>query len=261
MSKEHIGNCHICGKYGKLTFEHIPPKCAFNNKIARVYTGDSLIKLISEKNRLPWDNTGLRYKSLQKGMGEYSLCSDCNNIMGALYGEEYAKWFYSVLEMIRSNKDAYLNAGSANFKFKDVYPGRFIRQILSIVCSTYPGFVYDYPFVKDLILNKDYAYTGKVDFKIYMYLLKNPYNGYTRKTALILKEFSIKIVDQIDLYPFGFIICMSAHEEQELNITNFINYGYNDKAEIEFNINVHEKNNILPTDFRSKTDIINFSKQ
>lgn len=34
MSKEHIGNCHICDKYGKLTFEHIPPKCALNNKIA-----------------------------------------------------------------------------------------------------------------------------------------------------------------------------------------------------------------------------------
>ena len=30
--KPLIGTCHICGANGKLSFEHVPPKRAFNNK-------------------------------------------------------------------------------------------------------------------------------------------------------------------------------------------------------------------------------------
>jgi len=29
---EHTGECCICGKIGKLTFEHVPPKAAFNDR-------------------------------------------------------------------------------------------------------------------------------------------------------------------------------------------------------------------------------------
>lgn len=34
MKKNQEGYCHICGKYGKLTFEHIPPEKALNNSKA-----------------------------------------------------------------------------------------------------------------------------------------------------------------------------------------------------------------------------------
>jgi hypothetical protein len=32
MAKAPDGLCHICGKYGKLSFEHSPPEAAFNNR-------------------------------------------------------------------------------------------------------------------------------------------------------------------------------------------------------------------------------------
>ena len=45
MSEEtHCGICHICGEYGKLSFEHIPPKNAFNAKRAKVYDGNEILK-------------------------------------------------------------------------------------------------------------------------------------------------------------------------------------------------------------------------
>ena len=25
-----LGHCHLCGQYGELTFEHIPPRGAYN---------------------------------------------------------------------------------------------------------------------------------------------------------------------------------------------------------------------------------------
>ncbi len=32
------GICHICGDYGKLFFEHIPPEAAFNNHRVKAST-------------------------------------------------------------------------------------------------------------------------------------------------------------------------------------------------------------------------------
>jgi len=44
MSETHEGVCHICGKYCELTFEHIPPKQAFNWQRAKIYNGDEALK-------------------------------------------------------------------------------------------------------------------------------------------------------------------------------------------------------------------------
>ena len=49
MSKKQEGFCHICGRYGKLTFEHIPPKKALNSKKAMVYQGEEALKKYIQK--------------------------------------------------------------------------------------------------------------------------------------------------------------------------------------------------------------------
>ncbi len=252
----HEGYCHICNRYGKLTFEHIPPKCALNDKSAKIYTGDSFIKLISDKGRYPWQHDGVKYKPMQKGFGDYTLCSKCNNLTGELYGEEYKKWFYTVLNLINSDPKKYAESKSVMVELKNIYPGRFIRQILSIICSTYPEFSTEYPFVKELILNKDFVYTDKPDFKIYMYLLKNVYNGYTGIMHMIMSDFQVKSINEIDLYPFGFILDLSDSIKNEMEITKFINCGYDDKGEVTLSMNLHEKNNIIPLDFRTKKEIV-----
>lgn len=78
------------------------------------------------------------------------------------------------MKLIFDNFDRYQEANCVKLRFEEnlCYPGRFIRQILSIICSTCPGFVEKYPYVKDLILKKDYVYLEEPEFKIYMYLLK-----------------------------------------------------------------------------------------
>lgn len=110
--------------------------------------------------------------------------------------------------------------------------------------------------MKDLILDKNYVYKDVPDFKIYMYLLKNPYNGYTGPMAIGLGNGTIKLINEIDLYPFGFLLCLSEEEENEVEITSFINCAYDDICEIDIPMNVYEKNNIVPMDFRTKDEII-----
>lgn len=255
-NNKHLGYCRICNKYGKLTFEHIPPRCALNDKEARVYTGDSFLQLMCDPNRYPWETNGVKYKQLQKGLGEYTLCKNCNNITGELYGEEYKKWFYTALKSINENEAEHKKAKCAMLKLKGVYPGRFIRQVLSIICSTHQGFTKKYPFVKDLILDKNYVYKDVPSFKIYMYLLKNPYNGYTGPMAIGLGNGTIKLINEIDLYPFGFLLSLFGEEENEVEITSFINCAYDDIGEVDIPMNVYEKNNIVPMDFRTKEEII-----
>ena len=60
MSVKPEGYCHICGKYGKLSFEHIPPQKALNNNKALVYTGENAIKRYKGENA--------KYKNQQQGM-------------------------------------------------------------------------------------------------------------------------------------------------------------------------------------------------
>ena len=87
--QEHCGVCHICGKYGKLSYEHIPPQSAFNNVKRKVSTLEESLKDETE-NRAPWDIEGLKYQQFQKGIGFYTLCESCNNNTGSWYANAYS---------------------------------------------------------------------------------------------------------------------------------------------------------------------------
>lgn len=83
MKKEIYGQCHICGRYGKLTFEHIPPEAALNKGKVKAYSGDEVImSLHGEKSH---------YQDMQRGMGKFSLCESCNNTTGQWYASTYCQ--------------------------------------------------------------------------------------------------------------------------------------------------------------------------
>ena len=60
--ERHYGRCALCGKEGELTFEHIPPRSAFNSHRTKMYTGD---QLLADINRMPFDVQGLQYRNHQ----------------------------------------------------------------------------------------------------------------------------------------------------------------------------------------------------
>lgn len=67
-SRRKIGPCCICGIEGKLSFEHVPPKSAFNDHPVLVA---SLKELIGN-----WDGeiASIKGKVHQLGGGGYTLC-------------------------------------------------------------------------------------------------------------------------------------------------------------------------------------------
>jgi len=67
MSKrEHVGQCHICGRNGLLSFEHIPPRAAFNDRRVILYKFEDLIELGPDATP--------KGPISQKGAGSYTLC-------------------------------------------------------------------------------------------------------------------------------------------------------------------------------------------
>jgi hypothetical protein len=84
------GYCHLCGRYGKLSFEHVPPEAAFNGRPVRVRTGMQVVTV---------DPDDERGKTNQRGAGAHTLCEPCNTTTGSWYGSAYVDWAFQSLHL------------------------------------------------------------------------------------------------------------------------------------------------------------------
>lgn len=83
MNKRHTGKCCVCGEIRDLSFEHIPPKSAFNNDV----------KFIAI-DFIDWIQNDGDYKigkKIRAGLGSRTLCRKCNSL-GGKYAREYKEW-------------------------------------------------------------------------------------------------------------------------------------------------------------------------
>ena len=94
------GTCHLCGAIGELSFEHIPPKNAFNKGPSKLCKDGNFIKSL-----LTTDMENIKTRVYQKGSGEYTLCKNCNNNTGAWYGNAYIDWVYQAAAILKYTKN------------------------------------------------------------------------------------------------------------------------------------------------------------
>lgn len=285
--KKEVGFCALCGTYGDLTYEHIPPKAAFNSAPAKMYTGTELLK--KEAGQMPWDVQGLTYVNRQKGAGKYSLCEKCNNDTGTWYGAAYHDMAQRTATALHHPEIM----SSKGLSVKDVYPLRFLKQILSMFCSVndYKSLcAYANPVqvpnreqlsplfqnmvasqeslyeaslltneLRQFVLDRDAVGLDKTKFKVCMYLTKSPLlklNGIS--AAIHIEENTYDIVSEITAAPFGFLLYFNPSENLKCpgaDITSFADVGYNDRGEINFPLHILEMNTYFPTDYRSKDEI------
>lgn len=287
MSK-HFGKCALCGKKCELTYEHIPPKAAFNSRPSKMYSGE---KLLLDGDRLPWNVEGLTYVSHQKGAGRYSLCQQCNNDTGTWYGDSYKEIAYVIAGALETWK----NEPVQGIGIKEIYGARFIKQVISMFCSvnTY-NFLQGYrnPYqaenkaqhsplfqtiidaqlalydasnmmeeLRAFVLDKNAVGLDKSKFKICMYVTDSKMlklNGVS--TVLNLEGNSFITVSEITAAPLGFLLYFNPPDgfnHTGVDITVLADYGYDEKVNIEFPFQVLEMNTIFPNDYRSREQIEN----
>ncbi len=283
---KHFGKCALCGRECELTFEHIPPRSAFNNNPAKQYTGD---KLISDDSRMPWDFQGLQYISLQKGAGLFSLCDNCNNLTGTWYGDTYR----DMAQIITAASEKWKDEPVSGIGIKDTYAARFIKQVLSMFCSVnsqesieayrYPRQATDnYPhspivqtladaqmalyYATDLmdelrafVLDKDAVGLDKSKFKVCMYLTRSSLFKMNVLSAVMNFEANSYVtLSEITARPFGFILYFNPPtnlQHKGIDITAMADLKYDDKATVEFPLRIFEMNTYFPDDYRSKEEI------
>jgi hypothetical protein len=212
--KQHMGYCSICGKYTNLSFEHIPPEDALNNKRAKVYSGDEVVKKIKGEEA--------RYIQQQRGTGKYSLCEKCNNDTGSWYAPAYSLMAKATARTLQ-NREPLKHGDVLAFSTKSFEPLAFVKQVITMFCSTMPLEQVQRLGFDRYILEKENNSIDSSLFDLRIYLIDPETVPFmTGPCALLLgdigkNEFETVSIAELGVYPFGFIL--------NFNPNHPINYG------------------------------------
>lgn len=250
MSKnKHFGICHICGKYEKLSYEHIPPYAAFNNSKRKLSSFDTMLNDNTE-NRKPWDIEGLKYKQFQNGIGFYTLCENCNSFTGSKYGTIYSNFVRSIgieiSKIAKENRNCVLTFHIASLNLLAIF-----KQVLSMFCSLNTeqfGIAF-----KDFLLDEncnDFPYDN---YKIYMYLHAGKADRFIPfQSNINTKTGAVTVFSEISTFPVGFILysMTDTTEFYGYDITSFSQCNYNFEYCMDIPIPFLECNTPFGLDFR-----------
>ena len=246
---KHEGKCALCGKEGKLTYEHIPPRVSNNSKPVRPVTLETRLR---STPKYPWDMNGMTYVNMQQGMGLYSLCSSCNSMTGANYGNAYNDFAQKAMVLLSAPiGDEYHSVG-----FDGLYPLRIIKQILSMFCSVNPEVAID--DLREFVLDKEAVGIDTSRYKVCMYFTRTGSKRYNGLGARIEGNGDILLFSEITFAPFGFLLYIDPPENAKLagfDITSFADHTYDDICSVKMPLDIREVNNWLPHDYRTRAEI------
>lgn len=204
MKKEVYGQCHICGEYGKLSFEHIPPQAALNNGQVKAYSGEEILKTFHGEKAT--------YQNMQRGMGRFSLCEKCNNTTGQWYAAIYCQVAREVASSL-CKTDELEHCDVVEYRFKNLPALAFVKQIIAMFCSLLPWEEVQRLGFDQLLMDKENRSVDKKLFDLRMYLtsLETAQLLTAPTIVLYLSDDKIECSSVTDLcaYPFGFILNLS----------------------------------------------------
>lgn len=247
-SKMKIGLCCICGVEGKLSFEHVPPRSAFNDRPVLVANVKELIG--------DWDCElrSVKGKVHQLGAGDYTLCDKCNNNTGAWYGKAFADWAYQafhVLTFARGEPTLY-------YQFR-IFPLRVIKQIVCMFFSSNgPRVRTAHPDLVKFVLNREDSYLRPA-IRIYAYYNLSPvYRRSGVGSRLNIEKQQGYTFSEIASWPLGYVMTLEskAPDDRPVDISFFANYCYDDWKEFSFRLPVLSVYSPYPADFRSQEEIL-----
>lgn len=122
-----IEECRLCGIVKPLSFEHVPPRSAFNN-VPRFYPVAS--EFISNRYRGGPAPTMIREP---RGAGAYTLCVECNTKRCARYAQHFVEW--AVSWQVALDLDVTATSIPASLVTRR---SRVMKQIIAMMLSASP---------------------------------------------------------------------------------------------------------------------------
>lgn len=261
MGREYFGKCAICGKEGKLSYEHIPPQKAFNWLPVKYYSSDDFIKHVSS-DRLPWDFSEMtQYDPHQKGCGEYTLCQDCNNNTGSWFGSDYVSFAETIHNEIIKNMPKNKERIRINCR---MFPLRILKQVSSMFCSvnrSNDGEVIN--LLRDFVQNKTVQSFPCAKAKIGMHGfiggLPKQWGISAMSSNMGNGNAHIDIFSVIYHYPLGFVLFFEPDDNTiipGIDISTFNAYTYDQEVMMDFDLPCFEAYTLFPLDYRTQNEVI-----
>jgi hypothetical protein len=238
--KRPEGVCRICGREGPLSFEHIPPKAAFNDRPVIVLKFEETLKLGPDEVA--------KGPIQQRGMGYYTLCEQCNNNTGAWYGKQFIDWCYQGMEILRRT-----NGNPSLINLNYLLPLPILKQIVTMFFSVHPEtFSIPNEELVRFILNKEEKYLSpKYRFFVYFNTRGRP-RSFGGGGLLNFDTGSITIISEITFPPFGYVMTINSGspDPRLAEITHFAQYGYKEFVVMEVKLPVLPTYLPTPGDYR-----------
>jgi len=241
-----IGICHICNNYTKLSFEHTPPRAAFNDR--------RTIQLDFEKAvKLDPDEIPTKGKFQQGGVGKYTLCESCNTKTGSWYGQRFVDWCYQGMDILRKTKGnpslIYLN---------HLFPLAILKELVTMFFSVNPPrLAKNNPELVRFVLNKNRKGLSPY-YRFFLYYnagTKFRYIGDAHRFNFHSGEHIL--MSEINYPPFGYVMTLGSRppDDRLFEITGFSKYSYNEFKTMEMYPKVLPVNLWFPGDYRSGKEI------
>jgi hypothetical protein len=248
--------CRICRrKQAKLSYEHVPPRAAFNDEPTTVHGSDEWL------NRDP-DGALPGGRVERRGAGGRTLCERCNNNTGSWYGTELKRAANTGAKLLAQTPlkdfDGLLEHRWAQVTLKQSemgpHPLRFIKQIVAMLLATSPPeLTLNHPELGDFVLER--THTGLSDrYRFYLALYAGPYARTTGVVpALDLERNRHDTFIEVAWPPYAYVMTIDSAPDAlpTVDITSMVDIGYNQRADIDLELLVAFGHTAIPVDYRT----------
>jgi hypothetical protein len=248
---DKTGDCCICGANGKLSFEHVPPQAAFNDR--RVFEAN-INGLLNGK----W-SPGERIeegKYKQRGAGRYSLCGKCNSDTGGWYGSSYVDVARQAMYRLHYSQG---NMAGLAYPY-GMFPLRFLKQISAMFFSACGPALQDRnPDLVRFVLNKDERRLPP-QIRYFAYLHHPTDSTCIRQSGItgMMRGSHQFLFSEIAFPPFGLIMSINSppvHTDL-CEITHLNQYSYRQWDVVYLKLPVFPVTTWFPGDFRTVEGVL-----
>ena len=224
-----------------MTFEHTPPKAAYNDQ--------PVVRTTFEA----WE-AGQGGEFVRRGRGDYALCGTCNHRTGGAYGPAFVEWCRSGLDRIsqaRVRPESMVFSGS-------IHPLRVIKQIATIFLVTSGDRFSDRnPYLRKFVLDPHQKGLPP-DYRFYVFW----YGGGNLRSTGVMGALKFgggvsNVISEFVHPPFGYVLSLHgdlADRRPEL-INDFAEYDLDDERQIRRRLPVLETHWRAAGDYRTLEQI------
>lgn len=241
------GVCHICGQFGRLSFEHVPPEKAFNDARAQIYGMDDYLRASGLEDLR-------RGRISQRGVGSCTLCMRCNNNTGAWYGPEYAKWAGTGADILSKYPDFIRERVTV----LSCYPLRLLKQSVAMLCSINNStFAAARSDIVRFVLNKESR-----AFPEYLHAQIGLYRGQiSRRIGFVgvanVATHTTRLLSEIAHPPLVLLFTLAGDPVPNLQLIDwFRQYRYDQKADVMVELVVCDGDTPYPGDYRAREQVL-----